>query len=105
MTIVHREIVEVLQDLPIICAVVHPTTGDTVLVKRGTRGYWPAPRGLHLETFNRRHGVTPQQYEAMLYGSLFGFDVPVADPLNHQRGEEALPVGFEPTTFPARPQT
>ena len=49
----------------------------------GERGYrlrWEAYDG---ERFNKHHGITDAQVGAMLTGSMFGFDCPGADPLNH----------------------
>lgn len=77
-----RNISEVLANLPAFCAAEHPTDCSPILIKRGESGYWPAP-GVHVATFNRQRGISAAQVEAMLVGSLFGFDCPGADPLNH----------------------
>ena len=74
---------EVLADLPTICAAHLPSDNSPILIKRGTRGYcqrWEAYDG---ERFNKHHGITDAQVGAMLAGSMFGFDCPGADPLNH----------------------
>lgn len=49
---------------------------------RGESGYRPASI-TDVERYNSALGVTPAQAEAMLAGSMFGFDVPGADPLNY----------------------
>jgi hypothetical protein len=80
--IIRRDRRAVLADLPEICAAAHPTEGIAILIKRGERGYWPS-EGMAVDEFNARRGITPAQREAMLHGSVFGFDAPIADPLNH----------------------
>ena len=76
-----RELKDVLADLPEIAAAVSPV-GEPVLVKRGVKGYWPMPEGMTVALLNEAHEITAVQAQAMLNGSLFGFDVPLADPGN-----------------------
>ena len=55
-------------------------------------GYYSANPRLDLDRFNRNKGITPEQAEAMLIGSLFGWEVPGADPdiwKNHERFQAA----------------
>jgi hypothetical protein len=68
------------QRLPSVAAVVKPD-GGVAMVKRGEVGYWPAD-GYDVDHFNERMGVTPAQRSAMLHGSMFGWDVELADPDN-----------------------
>lgn len=68
-----------LSKLPEMCAAWNLETGDAMLIRRGIEGYYPAP-GLDVEAFNARHGITPAQLEAMEIGSMFGWNVPGADP-------------------------
>ena len=80
---IRRSIREVLADLPEICAAHLPSDNSAILIKRGERGYclrWEAYDG---ERFNKHHGITGAQVGAMLTGSMFGFDCPGADPLDH----------------------
>ena len=58
----------------------HPTTGAIIMIKRGETGFWPVTTDVKPETLNKVHDVTPQQAAAMLTGSLFGWDIPLADP-------------------------
>lgn len=62
-------------------------------VKRGEMGYYPLQiSDVTAARLNTRHGVTEPQRKAMLNGSLFGWDVPAADPdsdINQIRQEEA----------------
>jgi hypothetical protein len=80
--LIYRDIAEVLLDLPEKCALNHIEDGRPIIVMRGHKGFWPAPLGLDVDAFNERRGVTETQREAMEIGSMFGFDVPGADPLN-----------------------
>lgn len=81
-TLIQREILQVLADLPEMCATRRLTDGSPILIKRGTVGYWPLRDDFDVDAFNARHGITPAQVEAMMTGSMFGFDCPGADPLN-----------------------
>ena len=78
-----RNLQAVLDDLPPICALTCLETSQVILVKKGETGYWPAPVWLQPDEWNAEQGITPEQVEAMRFGSLFGFHVPGADPLNH----------------------
>jgi hypothetical protein len=66
------------------CASRLPTTGEPILTQRGHKGYWPAPSpDFDPEVYNRDMKVTNAQRMAMEIGSIFGFDVPGADPDFH----------------------
>ena len=68
--------------LPPVCASRHPSTGKTIFIRAGVKGYWEASEHTDPNEFNRDANLTPRQVAAMEVGSLFGFDVPGADP-NH----------------------
>jgi hypothetical protein len=76
------------EKLPELCLSIEPGNPCHVtLLKRGEVGYWdrgvfPTPEDArqHVDETNARLGVTKLQEECMLNGSLFGFDVPAADP-------------------------
>jgi hypothetical protein len=56
-----------------------------ILLKRGVIGYWPC-EGMTREQADERNRileVTPAQKAAMEAGSMFGWDVPAADPANY----------------------
>lgn len=78
-----------MNKLPEECLVLNPTSGEIVMVKRGVAGYFPqnpdnAPWGAeNIDLINERMGVTKAQKEAMLAGSMFGWDAPVANPDNY----------------------
>lgn len=68
-----------IQDrLPAYSATKHPLTGETVLIKRGEKGFfpWRASEPMTADEYNLRNGITPEQEQAMLVGSIFGFHVP-----------------------------
>lgn len=67
--------------LPDMCFVEH--MGKAVIVKNGESGYYPLDFDLpveHIDEHNENLGVTKAQAKAMKIGSLFGWDVPGADP-------------------------
>ena len=43
------------------------------------------PSEIAVEVFNRPLGVTPEQVEAMLAGSLFGWNCPAANPKSRNK--------------------
>lgn len=65
--------------LPETCYAHDLETGDPVLIFNGTSTRLPF-HGVHVDTANELLGVTPQQREAMLIGSHFGWDSPGCDP-------------------------
>lgn len=80
MRIVRRDIKDVLEDLPEICCVKPSKDDEWVMVQRGVQGHYPMHRRIDPLQYNRDIELTAPQYEAMLAGSVFGFDVPGADP-------------------------
>ena len=77
------DVLATLAKLPELCAARLPNDGSPILIRRGVAGYWPFKPDLDVDEFNARHGTTPAQVEAMLCGSMFGWDVPAADPDTH----------------------
>ena len=65
-------------------------------IKRGESGYYPSDWNTDDPAHNReladynneRLGVTPAQENAMKIGSMFGWDVPGADPSAYQQPEQ-----------------
>ena len=56
------------------------TNAPLVAFKRGESGYYPINSNASAVELNERRGVTKAQVSAMYMGSLFGWDVPGADP-------------------------
>jgi hypothetical protein len=73
-------VLALLQKLPELCAARLPATGEPIMIKRGVMGYYPGDPRLDVDAFNKKKGVTPEQAEAMLIGSMFGWEVSGADP-------------------------
>jgi hypothetical protein len=68
--------------MPAICAA-KKDDGSKIVIKRGEMGYIPVPNDFDVVKYNRLLNVTAPQVEAMLLGSMFGFDCPGADPNKH----------------------
>lgn len=69
--------------LPPVAFAAHPTTGTTILIRRGERGYFVLATRLTADELNQAFGVTAAQSMAMLAGSLFGWECPGADPATY----------------------
>ena len=73
-------------------------TGKLVIYKRGETGYYKTDipyttkedaRAL-VDEHNARGGVSKAQEAAMAAGSMFGFDVPAADPANYDENGQPI---------------
>lgn len=76
--------------LPELCYAIDPVTDRAVILQRGTSGYYPVdhdkfpfakrdPAAFVLQQ-NTAMQITDEQREAMIFGSMFGWDTPGADP-------------------------
>lgn len=78
-------------DLPEVCYSILPSTGDVIIIKHGESGYYRYEYSTEDKAFNREFandrnaklGVSKAQIEAMLAGSMYGWDVPAADPKSY----------------------
>ena len=68
--------------LPPLCYIRHPTTGQTVEIRRGEEGFYPMGTKCSPECLNAKlaHPPMREQVQAMQHGSLLGWDTPGADP-------------------------
>lgn len=74
--------------LPRECYSTVPSTGELIILKRGKKGYFQTTedtgdklQNQKIAEFNNHiRGISPAQVMAMEVGSMFGFDVPGADP-------------------------
>jgi hypothetical protein len=69
-------------------------TKKNIILKKGESGYYPltneAETVMSLDELNGELGVTRGQREAMYIGSLFGWDVPGANPAMY--GDDGMPI-------------
>ncbi len=85
--------------LPPLCYACHPETGATVLIVRGEDGYHPIRTFLTPGQLNAALTELPTtaQIRAMLVGSMFGWQVPGADPACQAAATaDAQPAAAEP---------
>lgn len=66
--------------LPDMCYSTIEETGETIILKKEIEGYFPSINQNSADELNIEIGVTKQQEQAMLIGSMFGWDVPGANP-------------------------
>jgi hypothetical protein len=85
--------VALLDRLPVMCAVHKVGTGEPIILKRGETGYWLLPSDVTVDEFNAAFQPTPAQLAAMEAGSIFGWDVPGADPANYDANGRPLSRG------------
>ncbi len=87
------------QELPEVCLSTLKSTGEIICIKRGESGYYPsewetgnAEKNRRIVDFhNQQRGITPEQEQAMVGGSMFGWDTPAADPSCYQHQEAVSP--------------
>ena len=86
--------------LPIYCFSVLKTTGDLIYLRRGMTGYYPCPLGKEgdrlgnealAQEMNDLFGYTKAQIAAMEAGSMFGWNVPGADPSRYDEQGHYMP--------------
>ncbi len=77
-------------DLPPLCYVRHPTSGETVVILQGEDGYRTLNARCSPECLNATLSPPPTeaQLNAMKHGSMLGWDTPGADPAFWQRRTE-----------------
>lgn len=79
---------QVADGLPEMCYSVSPSTGELICIKRGEPGYYPSGSNvMNAESnqnmanyLNEQLKVSAAQRQAMEAGSMFGWNVPSADP-------------------------
>jgi len=72
------------QDLPDFCFSINDTTGDLICIKKGEPGFFtsawntsdPDKNRKTADFINSKLGITKSQLNAMLWGSMHGFDTP-----------------------------
>lgn len=95
MTEQERFAPKVAEGLPELCFSTLKSTGELIIIRRGESGYYRSDcnstdRTINEETANENNqklGVTAAQRCAMEAGSMFGWNVPGADPANYEQKE------------------
>ena len=94
--------------LPEHCYAVLPGSGQLIEVRRGEKGYYlcaystgdRAYNEVLANQFNAHEGISKAQAAAMLAGSMFGWNVPAADPARYDA--EGIPIRPGEKKAPAR---
>lgn len=89
--------------LPDRCYSVLESTGEIIIIQKGESGYYhseitdgtKADNRAFVDAQNAKLGVTRAQEEAMKAGSMFGWDVPAADPKNYDNAGRPIPARHE----------
>jgi len=87
-------------DLPQYCFSILPSSGEMIRIVKGESGYYPCNRGgislenirVKVDTKNQMRSITRAQEEAMLAGSLFGWDTPAANPWKYDMDGKPRPL-------------
>ena len=90
-------IIPLRKSLPDHCFSFLESTGEIIRIDKGERGYTPTGKFAESGTpregvnaLNKAIGVTRAQEEAMVVGSMFGWDKPGADPARY--GDDGIPL-------------
>lgn len=86
-----NKVIPYRSSLPDICYATLPSTGDLIIITKGEPGFTnasspydsPEKNKELADGHNAEMGVSKAQAAAMLTGSMFGWDVPAADPKNY----------------------
>lgn len=86
-------------ELPNDCFSVLPSTGELIFIVMGEKGYYPSGKSTSDPNMNRQIavasntllGVTRAQEEAMLAGSMFGWNTPAAKPWHYDKDGNPRP--------------
>lgn len=85
--------------LPYSCFSILPSSGELIIIERYKKGYYKAVKSdwlneerkrITADDLNQKIGVTKAQEAAMLVGSMFGWNIPGADPKNYN--EDGIPI-------------
>lgn len=75
-----------LDKLPTYCYTLHPITSEVIKIVKGISAYYTIDPPVDIgdyRAFNNIMNVTPEQEEAMLVGSICGWDCDGANPDNY----------------------
>ncbi len=94
-----NKVIPLRSSLPERCFTVHPETGEMIIIKKGESGHYntdlncndaAVSRVVAAEN-NKKLGVTKTQEKCMVAGSMFGWDVPGADPKSYDADGKFTP--------------
>lgn len=91
-------VIPLRSSLPEQCYSVLPDTGELIIVKKGETGYYRTDIDMGgkeenrtlMEEYNGKLGVSKAQAFAMLAGSMFGWQVPAADPKSYDENGQPI---------------
>lgn len=92
-----NKVIPLRSSLPEKCFNHLESTGELILITKGEKGY--VPMGIYpqnespeeaIAALNKANNVTPAQKAAMVAGSMFGWEVPAADPKNYDENGIAI---------------
>lgn len=94
----NSKVIPLRPGLPERCYAVLPSGDEIIIVKKGESGYYHTDKYGHdraealaiVDECNESGGVSKAQAAAMLAGSMFGWEVPAADPKNYD--EQGQPI-------------
>ena len=94
----NSKVIPLRPGLPERCYAVLPSGDEIIIVKKGESGYYHTDKYGHdraealaiVDECNESGGVSKAQAAAMLAGSMFGWEVPAADPKNYDK--EGQPI-------------
>lgn len=92
-----QAVIPLRASLPDKCFSYLQSTGELIIITKGEQGYTPTARygdevtpREAVDAANEAMGVTRAQEEAMVAGSMFGWDKPGADPKNYNENGEPI---------------
>lgn len=93
-------------EMPNDCYSILPSSGELIFIVYGEDGYFPQGKSTPVRDMNRQIatakntllGITRAQEEAMLAGSMFGWDTPAAKPWNYDNDGNMLKPRQPPKT-------
>lgn len=91
-------VIPLRSSLPEQCYSVLPDTGELIIIKKGESGYYrtdidmggKAENRALADEYNAKLGVSKAQEQAMSAGSMFGWQVPGADPKNYDESGQPI---------------
>ena len=94
----HGTVIPLRSSLPEQCYSVLPDTGELIIIKKGESGYYrtdidmgsKAENRALADEYNAKLGVSKAQEQAMSAGSMFGWQVPGADPKNYDESGQPI---------------